>query len=191
MSDVTARLRSRVRNRSAIRNRHSDDRDWNAARIVNRGVRYRRASVQEDDGAPAVDAASGEAFFFCGPVLRHRRSPVLASRLGESMRRRAFIVALGGAAAWPLTACAPAAMGPVTYFADPGQYEYFSCGLLAERRKFWAERELELKLLMDKAEQSSGGVHKCHRLQGRPHCCAGRNQGDRRNAARQAMRRPR
>ena len=129
----------------------------NAARIVNRGVRYRRASVQEDDGAPAVDAASAEAFF-CGPVLRHRRSPVLASRLGESMRQRAFIVALGSAAAWPLTACAPAAMGPVTYFADPGQYEYFSCGLLAERRKFWAERELELKLLMDKSEQSSGGV---------------------------------
>jgi hypothetical protein len=49
-------------------------------------------------------------------------------------------------------------MGPVTYFADPGQYEYFSCGLLAERRKYWAERELELKLLMDKAETSSGGA---------------------------------
>ena len=79
MSDVTARLQSRVRNCSAILNRHSYDRDLNAARIVNRGVRYRRASVQEDDGAPAVDAASGEAFFFCGPVLRHRRSPVLAS----------------------------------------------------------------------------------------------------------------
>jgi hypothetical protein len=40
--------------------------------------------------------------------------------------------------------------------ADPGQYEYFSCGLLAERRKFWAERELEIKLLMDKAECRQG-----------------------------------
>ena len=49
-------------------------------------------------------------------------------------------------------------MGPVTYFADPGQYEYFSCGLLAERRKFRADRELELRLLMDKAEQASGGT---------------------------------
>ena len=49
-------------------------------------------------------------------------------------------------------------MGPVTSFADPGQYEYFSCGLLTERRKFWAERELELRLLMDKAEQASGGT---------------------------------
>jgi hypothetical protein len=74
------------------------------------------------------------------------------------MRRRAFIVALGSAAVWPLTACAPVAMGPITYFADPGQYEYFSCDLLAERRKFWAERELEIKLLMDKAEQASGGT---------------------------------
>ena len=74
------------------------------------------------------------------------------------MRRRAFIVALGSAAVWPLTACVPAAMGPITYFADPGQYEYFSCGLLTERRKFWAERELELRLLMDKAEQASGGT---------------------------------
>ena len=74
------------------------------------------------------------------------------------MRRRAFIVALGSAAMWPLTACAPAAMGPVTYFADPGQYEYFSCGLLTERRKFWVDRELELRLLMDKSEQASGGA---------------------------------
>ena len=74
------------------------------------------------------------------------------------MTQRAFIVALGSAAVWPLAACAPVATGPTTYFADPGQYEYFSCGLLAERHKFWAERELELKLLMDKAEQASGGT---------------------------------
>ena len=74
------------------------------------------------------------------------------------MGQRASIVALGSAAVWPLAACAPVAMGPTTYFADPGQYEYFSCGLLAERHKFWAERELELKLLMDKAEQASGGT---------------------------------
>jgi hypothetical protein len=73
------------------------------------------------------------------------------------MMQRAFIVALTSAALWPLAACAPVAMGPTTYFADPGQYEYFSCPLLAERRKYWADRELELRLLMDKAEQVSGG----------------------------------
>jgi hypothetical protein len=74
------------------------------------------------------------------------------------MCQRTFILALGSATVWPLAACAPVAMGPTTYFADPGQYEYFSCGLLAERRKFWADRELELRLLMDKAEQTSGGT---------------------------------
>ena len=74
------------------------------------------------------------------------------------MTQRAFIVALGSAALWPLAACAPVAMGPTTYFADPGQYEYFSCALLVERRKYWADRELELRLLMDKSEQASGGA---------------------------------
>ena len=74
------------------------------------------------------------------------------------MRQRAFIIALGSAAVWPPAACAPVAMGPTTYFADPGQYEYFSCALLAERRKYWADRELDLRLLMDKAEQASGGT---------------------------------
>jgi hypothetical protein len=49
-------------------------------------------------------------------------------------------------------------MGPFTVFADPGQYEYFSCELLVARRKHWADRELELKLLMDQAEQASGGA---------------------------------
>jgi hypothetical protein len=45
-------------------------------------------------------------------------------------------------------------MGPFTVFADPGQYDYLSRELLATRHKYWAERELELKLLIDRAEQS-------------------------------------
>ena len=74
------------------------------------------------------------------------------------MRKPASIVVLGSAAVWPLAACAPPAMGPFTVFAYPGQYEYFSCELLVARRKHWADRELELKLLMDQAEQASGGA---------------------------------
>jgi hypothetical protein len=74
------------------------------------------------------------------------------------MRHRQSIVLLGIAAALPFAACAPPAMGPITVFADPGKYEYFSCELLSTSRKTWAERELELKLLMDRAEQSSGGA---------------------------------
>jgi hypothetical protein len=44
-------------------------------------------------------------------------------------------------------------MGPTTFLADPGKYDYYSCEQLAEQRKIAADRELELKLLMDKAEQ--------------------------------------
>jgi hypothetical protein len=45
-------------------------------------------------------------------------------------------------------------MGPVTVFVDPGKYDYVTCDQLINLHKQWAERELELKVLMDKAEQS-------------------------------------
>ena len=57
-----------------------------------------------------------------------------------------------------LLACSPAAMGPVTVFADPGKYQFYSCEQLAGQRTYWAGRELELKLLMDKADESTGGA---------------------------------
>ena len=57
-----------------------------------------------------------------------------------------------------LSACAPAAMGPLTFFADPGKYEFFSCEQLLPQRTYWAGREQELKLLMDKADQGAGGA---------------------------------
>ena len=43
-------------------------------------------------------------------------------------------------------------------FVDPGKYDYVTCEQLINLRKQWAERELELKVLMDKAEQSTSGV---------------------------------
>jgi hypothetical protein len=57
-----------------------------------------------------------------------------------------------------LSACSPAAMGPITMFADPGKYQYYSCEQLANQRTYWAGREQELQLLMDKAEQATGGA---------------------------------
>jgi hypothetical protein len=57
-----------------------------------------------------------------------------------------------------LSACAPPAMGPFTVFADPGKYEYFTCEQLLPERKRAADRELELKLLMDRAERGAGGA---------------------------------
>jgi hypothetical protein len=57
-----------------------------------------------------------------------------------------------------LSSCSPAAMGPVTGFADPGKYQFYNCEQLAGQRTYWTNRELELKLLMDKAEQGAGGT---------------------------------
>ena len=48
-------------------------------------------------------------------------------------------------------------MGPVTMFVDPGKYDYHNCEQLSAARKAMAERELELKLLMDKAERAPAG----------------------------------
>jgi hypothetical protein len=57
-----------------------------------------------------------------------------------------------------LAACASALESQFTVFADPGQYEFFSCEQLTGRRVYWANRVQELKLLMDRAEQSTGGA---------------------------------
>ena len=63
------------------------------------------------------------------------------------------------AAAAFLAGCAAATGGnSLTVFADPGKYQYSSCENLAAQRKTWAGKEQELRLLMDKAEQSSGGA---------------------------------
>ena len=43
-------------------------------------------------------------------------------------------------------------------FADPGQYQYHSCEQIATLRDAQAKRAQDLKTLMDKAEQSTGGA---------------------------------
>src|SRR5215813_3534536 len=62
---------------------------------------------------------------------------------------------------WSADSCRharPTAMGPVTVFADPAKYQFYNCEQLAGQRTYWTNRELELKLLMDKAEQGTGGT---------------------------------
>jgi hypothetical protein len=56
-----------------------------------------------------------------------------------------------------LQACA-VANNPVTVFADPGKYDYNTCEQIAGQKKHWTGREQELRQLMDKAEQSTGGA---------------------------------
>ena len=57
-----------------------------------------------------------------------------------------------------LCACSSFDMGPMTVLVDPGKYDYHNCEQLDAARKKMMDRELELKLLMDKAEQASGGA---------------------------------
>lgn len=64
-------------------------------------------------------------------------------------------VALGGAL---LAACSSTSDVGYTIFADPGKYQYHSCPQIAQELKTWSKREQELKDLMDKADQSTGGA---------------------------------
>ena len=57
-----------------------------------------------------------------------------------------------------LAGCAATGDSALTLFADPGKYQYSTCDQLAGQRRHWSGREEELRLLMDKAEQSTGGA---------------------------------
>ena len=73
-----------------------------------------------------------------------------AERLQHAIMLALFAaVCLGG--------CTSTSQNSVTFFADPGQYEFSSCQFLAGQRKQWEKRQQDLKLLMDKAERSPGG----------------------------------
>jgi hypothetical protein len=57
-----------------------------------------------------------------------------------------------------LAACTSVVESPFTLYADPGRYEFFNCEQLALHRVAVKAREQELKQLMDRAEQSTGGA---------------------------------
>ena len=53
--------------------------------------------------------------------------------------------------------CTSAVEGPLL-FSDAGKYQYHNCDQLAVAAKAQSARELELKALIDKAEQGVGGI---------------------------------
>jgi hypothetical protein len=59
-----------------------------------------------------------------------------------------------------LAACASEISNPLVggFFADPGKYEWHSCEQILPQRKYYETREQQLKLLMDKARQGTGGA---------------------------------
>jgi hypothetical protein len=56
-----------------------------------------------------------------------------------------------------VSACT-SALEQATLFTDPGQYEFHNCEQLAQERQRKTKRAQELKQLMDRAEQSTGGA---------------------------------
>jgi hypothetical protein len=54
-------------------------------------------------------------------------------------------------------ACSTSNSVDVMLFADPGKYEYHSCEQILKAGNGVAERELRLRTLIQKAEQSAGG----------------------------------
>ena len=74
-------------------------------------------------------------------------------------RTTRLVFALGACLALAfLTGCTSSVGNQVTFFADPGKYEFSSCEQLANHRKHWSEQERELRQLMERAEQGTGGV---------------------------------
>ena len=57
-----------------------------------------------------------------------------------------------------LSACSATSSDKLTFFADPGAFDYHSCDQIAALRAHWSSREQELKQLMARSEQSTGGV---------------------------------
>jgi hypothetical protein len=74
---------------------------------------------------------------------------------GSPLLARTAAVSLAGAF---LVGCSSTGSNPITIFADPGQYQYSTCEQLAVQRTTWLNRERELRLLMDKADQGAGGM---------------------------------
>ena len=76
--------------------------------------------------------------------------------------RRCALHSLAFIVAGFLTACSESNSfttgNPFTVFAGPGEFEFYSCEQLLPQRNALVTRAHDLKLLMDKAEQSTGGA---------------------------------
>jgi hypothetical protein len=57
-----------------------------------------------------------------------------------------------------LAACSSSGETSFSLFADPGKYQYYTCVQIAAEMKNATRREQELKALMVRADQSTGGA---------------------------------
>jgi hypothetical protein len=84
-------------------------------------------------------------------------APMQAMHAARGPRRAGSVIASALAALACLSACSSLDT-PFTVFADPGKYQYYSCEQIASATKATSARQEGLRQLMDRAEQSTGGV---------------------------------
>jgi hypothetical protein len=97
----------------------------------------RFAKIGDGPQARPVASAGGQAA---------RAAPLAAAAAG---------IVLAGAM---LAACSSSSDSSFSLFAEPGKYQYYNCAQIAAEMKRWSAREQELKALMDRADQSTGGA---------------------------------
>ena len=57
-----------------------------------------------------------------------------------------------------LAACSSSGDTGFSFFAEPGKYQFHTCAQIAEAMKGQTQRVQDLKVLIDKADQSAGGA---------------------------------
>jgi hypothetical protein len=119
------------------------------------------AARRHDGGAIAGQTQHLQGFDglrACGSGAGSMVRRIVESAEASAARRARGRACIAGLAALALADCSSISDSSITVFADPGKYTYYSCEQIAAQTKSWNNREQELRALMDKAEQSTGGA---------------------------------
>ncbi len=57
-----------------------------------------------------------------------------------------------------LAACSSSGDTGISFFADPGKYQFHTCAQIADAMKAQSQHVQDLKILIDRADQSTGGA---------------------------------
>jgi hypothetical protein len=89
--------------------------------------------------------------------MRHGPQAEPVARVAGSATRAAGLagILLSGAM---LSACSSSGDPGFTFFAEPGKYQFYTCQQIADAMKAQTQHVQDLKTLIDKADQSTGGA---------------------------------
>ena len=89
--------------------------------------------------------------------MRHGPQAEPVARVARSATRAAGLagILLSGAM---LAACSSSSDTAFSIFAEPGKYQFYTCQQIADAMKAQTQHVQDLKTLIDKADQSTGGA---------------------------------